>query len=715
VRRNLEAAAGSTTPEGRVASGATPAFGAEGRGAEGLRRLSAIVGFLCLALAALLAPVASSASASCPNEAIRAKQGSTHLGDCRAYELVTPANFNGRPVAGGGTSNFEGNKFTIPSMLDEGNTYAWSAQFAGIGDTESNGYINFYLAERTEDGWRNVRKGPRAVESQGPEPLNLSPDGSYYQVLVNGYRGGSLALCDACLPLYTQYPDGTYHLLGEGTVPTTSDTDYYENGFVDDLSPTPMWMSPDGAHQIFSSNVQLTTQAVPSGNYSIYDRTPAGLELVSLLPGNVPPSTYLASVFAGSSADGTIVLFVNHGTLYARIENQKTIELSSGTFGESEVDLSGGVDDDGSRAVFVKEGSIYFYDFPAGEVKNVVTTGDAILSHVSSDGSHVFFISETELVPGKGTAGSPNFYVWAEGSIRYIGTVMPEDVARGSDPVVGLRTWAAPLGSPVTAASAERRYLLRNTIRSTLDGSVVVFESTAQLTSYPSEGHREVYRFDVEKEELVCISCSTFQATATDDSELVRYGSEHEGDAAGPAAVDANVDIRNLSADGSQVVFESYAGLLPEDVNGIRDVYEWHEGLLSLVSSGHSPQPTALFGVSPSGRDIFIGTGDKLVLHGQASGQYAVYDVRAEGGFAEEESVCLGEACLGKPASPPVLGSPGSSTASGSNNVKPRCRVSKRRRRRHHHAHGGHRKAPRTATKAAKKRPCRPARGRSAK
>ncbi|HXR61844.1 MAG TPA: hypothetical protein VN732_11005 [Solirubrobacterales bacterium] len=660
-----------------------------------------------MALAALLAP-ASSASAACPNEAIRAKQGSTYLGDCRAYELVTPGNFNGKPVASTGTSNFEGSKFAIPSMLDEGNTYAWATQFAGIPDTESNGYVNFYLAERTEDGWRNVRKGPSAVEAQGPEPLNLTPDGDYYQFLVNGYRYGSLALCDACSPLYTQHPDGTYHLLGEGTVPTTSDSDYYNNGFQDDLSPTPMWMSPDGSHQIFSSNVQLTPQALPSGaaSASIYDRTPTELKLVSLLPGDVLPSTSLESKFAGVSVDGTVVLFVNDGTLYARVENRETIEISSGTFGQSEVDLSGGVDDDGSRAFFVKEGSIHFYDFPAGEVKDVVTTGDAILSHVSRDGSHVFFISETELVPGEGTTGSPNFYVWENGSIHFIGTVMPEDVIRGLDPTFGLGTWTAPLGSPVTNAPAERRFLQRNTIRSTSDGSVIVFEATAKLTSYPNEGHREVYRYDLDQDQLTCVSCSLFQPAATGDSELVRTGSEHPSDEAGPNPLDWNIDSANLSADGSQVVFESYADLLPEDINGIRDVYEWHNGLLSLVSTGHSPRPAALFGASPSGRDIFFETAEKLVTHGQTSGQYAIYDARVGGGFAEEgPPVCLGEACLGKPASPPGLDSPASSTLSGSKNVKPRCRAIKRRARRHHRAH--------RATKKAKKKPCRPARRRT--
>ncbi len=706
MRRDLESAVALATADSRTAEVATHPGGAESITVEGSRRLPAILGFLCLALAALLAPAASSASVACPNEAIRAQQGSTYLGDCRAYELVTPANFNGRPIASGGQSNFEIDKSSFPSVQDDGNTYAWSTQLAGLPDTESNGYVNLYLASRTATGWVSTRKGPRAVESQGPEPLNLTSDGDYYQVLAPGYRGGSLTLCEDCLPIYTEHPDGTYHLLGEGTIPTASDTDHYENGFVDDLLPAPMWMSPDGIHQIFMSQVRLTSQAAPSGRFSIYDRTPAGLLLVSLLPGEVQASQ--ESKFAGSSTDGTVVLFTNNGNLYVRAEGQETVEIASGTFGNSEVDLPGGVSDDGSRAFFVKDGSIYFYDFSAGEVKDVVTTGDAVLCYVSGDGSHVFFVSESELVPGKGTVGSPNFYAWANGSIHYIATVAPEDVVRGSDPVLGLGRWTAPPGNPTAPAPATRRSLLYNTIRSTRDGGVIVFEATAKLTSYPNEGHREVYRFDLGEEELTCVSCSPFQPAATDDSELVRNRGEHEGDAAGPIEVDRNTDIPNLSTDGSQVAFESYAALLPEDVNGVRDVYEWHEGQLSLVSSGHSPQATALFGISPSGRDIFIETGEKLVSHGQASGQYAVYDARVEGGFEEEESVCLGEACLGKPANPPALDSPASSTLSGSKNVKPRCRVTKRRRGKHHHAH-------RAAAKAAKKRPCRPARGRTAR
>jgi hypothetical protein len=675
---------------------------------------------LALSLGALLAANAAPALALCPNEAIRSEQGATFLPDCRAYELVTPRKMNGFPAEGTGSGGLE---FSTSAAAPGGDKFLWALTVAGLPDTESNGYQNQYDARRSATGWTSVRLNPTASEAEAPAAGAVTPNHEYATFYLEVFRGGSLAYPCGCYPpgriMYVRYPDGTFHLLGEGTVAASPDTDGHENGFIDDPLPAAEWITDDGSHQIFSSGLRLVPAAPSdSPNSQVYDRTPSGLKLVSFLPGGTPPSTQ--SLFAGASPDGSTVLFHNGGNLYARLNNQETVEIASGSGG---VPLSGGVNDDGSRAFFAQAGNLYFYDFASETALPIVSTGDAVMSNVSADGSHVYFLSNTAIIPGKGTAGSPNLYVWNGASIKFIGTVTEGDVSHGG--TRGLGGWApAGVGGKSPGTNAVR---VTNTTRSSSDGNILVFESRAQLTAIDNTestaaacgstevgGERcsEIYRYDAAAEELTCISCSGAATAGTGDSELVTNVSSGL-----PPEVYINADVPNLSSDGLQVVFDSTASLLPEDINGLRDVYEWHDGAISLISTGHSPQPSHVLGVNPSGSDVFFGTSEALVGRSQPPGAPAIYDARAGGGLtsqlAEPPTSCLGEACLGRPSDPPALTSPSSSALVGSTNIKPRCRVVKRHkphgRKRHRRRHGG------ASSSAAARKACRSARGRTGK
>jgi len=632
---------------------------------------------LLASAAALCAVTSSTASAACPNESFRVGP-SAQLPDCRAYELVTPREVNGVPQAGMGPGAEE-MRFSSPPASGTGDAYLWKINPGGLPGTGSSGYSNLYASKRTPDGWIVSRLNPVPAESEGSDPGGFSRDQKYVLFQVEGFRGGSLAYCPACLISYLRYPDGTFHLFGEGTVPADPDTDQFENGFIDDPFPAARWIAPDGAHQIFESRVQLTADAPAGESNQVYDRTPSGLQLVSLPDGNPPVAE---SSFAGAAADGSTILFLYEGDLYARVGNTQSLKLGDGEFGEIR---PGGVSDDGSVAFFVQGGNITAYNTETETATPILTTGDGTLVHVSPDGSHAYFVSETELVPGKGIAGAPNLYVWDGTAIRFIATLSPEDLVRSENPFRGLALWTPGIEARTPATNAD---MVINTARSTPDGMVFVFESRAQLTEYPTEGHIAIYRYDVSSGGLQCVSCSPTESAATADSELVVA----EGD--GVARVHQMVEIPNLSTDGEQVVFETRDPLLAGDVNGVRDVYEWHSGALGLISSGHSPQPSGLFGVTPSGSDIFLLTGEKLVGQGQPSGSFAIYDARVGGGIASQQSqvvaACVGEACQGQPATPPGFLPLASSAFHGKGNLKHRCRH-RRRHARHRHRGSKHR------------------------
>ena len=637
------------------------------------------------------AVASSSASAACPNETFRIGP-SAHLPDCRAYELVTPRKLNGIPLSGSGTGSID-EMFSSPSAIGEGDSLLYTLFAASVSGTESGGYNDRYEATRTPDGWISSRRTPTPQEALAPAGGGYNSTQQYAVVFIEGFRGGSLAFC-SCQPIvYVRYPDGSFHLLGEGTVPASPDTDGHENGFVDDPTPSPRWITPDGSHQIFQSQVQLTPEA-PLGTFEVYDRTPAGLELVSILPGEVPSPT--EALFAGSSQDASTILFTSGGNLYARLDGEETVELASGALGEV---WPGGVNPDGSKIYFVQAGNVYVYDVEAETTSPVVTSGNAVLVNVSPDGSHAYFVSETELVPGEGTAGLPNLYVWDGSEVRFIATISSEDLAHGENPYIGLALWTRGYNERPAAENANRRL---NTARTTPDGRIFVFESRAQLTGYENEGHIEIYRYDTLTEGLTCVSCSPYRSSAQADSEFLFSGED------GGIKAFQMLDVANLSEDGEQVVFETRDSLVPADVNGVRDVYRWRSGDLSLISTGGAAQPSSLMGVTPSGDDIFFETGETLVPQGQDTGGLALYDARVGGGLAAQQVKppveCLGEGCQGQPTPPPALPAAGSSISQGKGNLKPRCH----RRRHKHHRHKAkssrakHKKACRSGRRASK-------------
>jgi hypothetical protein len=331
----------------------------------------------------------------------------------------------------------------------------------------------------------------------------------------------------------------------------------------------------------------------------------------------------------------------------------------------------------------------------------------------SEDGSYVYFVAEGRLTTqanSKGEesqSGKPNLYLYHGGSVTFIATLAPATTSDNSYDEgyeVGGDTsdWdgSRPEQQETTGGATD----LFNgpgshTVRVASDGSLA-FESRESLTGYDSEQARsgdcegesstthqletgrcrEVYLYDAGTGKLDCVSC---------DSSGTRP--------VGPANLGSGgrylYDPRNLSENGGRLFFESPDALVPQDSNGLVDVYEWEqsgvgtctsdsatyrassEGCVFAISDVAGGYESRFLDATPSGENVFIATKDQLVSATYANSRVNLYDVRVGGGFPEPAAPpsCTNADSCKPPVSPQpqVFGAPASATFSGPGNPPP--------------------------------------------
>jgi hypothetical protein len=185
-------------------------------------------------------------------------------------------------------------------------------------------------------------------------------------------------------------------------------------------------------------------------------------------------------------------------------------------------------------------------------------------------------------------------------------------------------------------------------------GRYAVLQSTEPLTGFDSGGVDELYRYDALENEMTCLTCRSGAPNAP--STL----------GGGMGFVGRN-RFANLTPDGA-VVFSSSEKLVPQDVSAGRDIYQWRDGVVSLITSGRSARDTFYYGMSADGRDIVFSTTDALAPQDLGGNDQDMYVARANGGFLAAEgsaSGCEGDECQGQPTPAPA----GSSQGSGGGNA----------------------------------------------
>jgi DNA-binding beta-propeller fold protein YncE len=176
------------------------------------------------------------------------------------------------------------------------------------------------------------------------------------------------------------------------------------------------------------------------------------------------------------------------------------------------------------------------------------------------------------------------------------------------------------------------------------NGDQAAFPSAMPLTSFENDGHYEIFHFDATAPGgLDCASCSPTQAVPETDAALASDG-------------------LSITEDG-RVFFNTAEALVLRDSNFKMDAYEWKEGGVELISSGHDPLDSGLLSVSADGTDAYFFTRDTLAVGDENGTLMKLYDARVNGGFflVPEPPECVAsDEChgAGSPTPPqPVIGS----------------------------------------------------------
>jgi hypothetical protein len=607
-------------------------------------------------------------SSDCPNQGLRTRLSAT-LPDCRAYELVTPANTGGHLPYGQEYRLF-------PARLSSraGDVISFQADGGAIPGTDApgSGSGDRYLMTRSGVGWRIESAAPSPAISSNTIPYGGSLDQGYSVFNANGEDNPSAI--DGKETFYLRYPDGHFEVLGQGSL---------------GIEPLAIadFITENGSHIIFSTSAggaRLEPDAT-EGTITIYDRTPDGItHVVSLLPGEVSQKAGEGADFLGTSLDGRGVAFGIADKLYLRRDNAQTFEVASGA-------QFVGVAEGGGRAFYVAAGQVLAFD---AETETVIPftspSAQATVVNVATGGDSVYFVSPKKLVADRNPdgdlpqVGGQNLYLGREGgALSFVGTVTEEDVVgepglNVGERIHGLGLWAKAFGGSRWGAFA------LDPSRSTPDGMTLLFESRAPLTAGAGEGQRQIYRYDEIAETLRCLSCNPTGVQGGGDAAL-------QVDRLGAQVLTEHNAAYNLRDDGDRAFFETTEPLVLADVDGLNDVYEWEEqgvgscrtagGCIYLISSGSSGDNDYLYAVSDSGDDVFFRTGD-LLLPEDTDATPSIYDARVGGGFPPPPAPageCLGEACQPAVVAPNDP-TPASAAFLGQGNaVKQRCPKGKHR------------------------------------
>lgn len=271
---------------------------------------------------------------------------------------------------------------------------------------------------------------------------------------------------------------------------------------------------------------------------------------------------------------------------------------------------------------------LYRYDVESRTLTDLTAT----LGHVEGilggddDLSHVYFAT--------GDAGSGNqIYLWNEGTVIPVGEPLPIT----SRPRGNAELW------PTLITNGQQAAVSR-------DGRYLTFLSDTPQPGLDTGGRSQVFVFDADTRELTCPSCLPGGGAASADARLRPFQEAR--------ATLRDYLSRSINDQGTLLFFQSPEALVPEDVNGKVDVYQYdlRRGGLTLISSGRGTYDAYFGDASADGSEVFFATRNKVIADLDRDHLIDLYVARAGATPHVPQDVapeCVGETCQG-----PLLASP---------------------------------------------------------
>jgi hypothetical protein len=646
------------------------------------------------------------ASEACPNETIREEQHSTLLPECRAYELVN--------------NPFKEGFVAIPSaMAPDGRlAYRSNGNFAengnGSGGLQGN---NVYLADRHPEGWKTTALAPK-----GPEygmglgstlSLGFSPD-----LAMSIFQAKVPEQPVVQMDLYLRSPAGAFSKIGPTFNPEQLPPSAPGGSGIDMRVFEPKGASDDLSHYLFNQPSSPGWPGiVPDSSNNLYEYVGTGNERPRFVaednsgqqigPGcESTLGSRLTSAYRAVSKSGRVVFFTagcSPPSVWARIDGKTTIAVADSqctrTAGDPGGACSGpapatfeGANADGTHVFFTtsqqlvngdvdESNDLYECDIPGGTPQPIGlanpcpdlrwvsgTATDAGVQgvvRISDDGSRVYFVATGVLASNSGVGGDPahagddNLYVWERD------TAHPD----------GRMTFVAKLNSGDAGLWGSEAEFAGRQAQTTDDGRYLLFASRARLIDHglqaDTDDAEDLYRYDADNGSILRVSTGIggVGGNADDDAEISANRHAESFPTDGPRTA--------LSADGRTVAFKTDEALSPEDVNGEKDVYVWHDGRVSLVSGGKPTLNGSILAetsawLSPSGRDLYFQTTARLAAN-DVDTQLDIYDARIDGGFdlhSAGDCASTQEGCKPPLGESPVASAPVSVDFRGPGNIE---------------------------------------------
>jgi hypothetical protein len=650
------------------------------------------------------------------------------LPDQRCLELTSPSNAGPVALPGAPSYNLE----LKYQAATQGGAVAYAVESGLPGATR--GAEVLYRSDRGTDGWSTSQLSPGisardesvGASSETSRTLGLSPDLSCGLVestqLLTSDPGMKAAVEAGGKNLYRLNPDGSYTAISKltpvnfeldtseqegfyfafgGATPNCDKvvfTSFYRYPGVGG-APDPGNLGAVGAYAYeWDEGVLRNLGTVPG---------PTGEVVVPALPGGPSENPRQAIRSNVVSEDGSRVFFsaerqesgipeeVGKRGIFVREDGSVTrdLSLSETAVADEGADFQSATPD-GSRVYFTAnhgltavsspEGTdLYEYNLETEELTDLSVDeepGGAAVAGVlgtSENGAHAYFAARGQLLPGRGKTRAENVqdstysvYDNAGGVVSFVGTVTLDDLRFDT---LGTQEFLAAQVSP--------------------DGRYLLFESSAEVTGYDSEGAPEAYLYDAgsTSEPVVCISCRQDGLPPAGKAFGTRILTKpFDSNPRTPTDAPLSLAMKNGVP---QVFFTSLDSLAPGAPEGTFSIYEWSHGQVFRVTTegpgqqAQEPQAQIKFlGASSEGSDLYFRTASPLTWE-DGDQRSSVYDARSGGGFLQPGPPAppcdptVEGSCTGPRVQAPA--NPGAATANFAGPENPKASHKKHKKKKH--------------------------------